>query len=82
MGFGVGLGAKWKARQSGKQNSAINLNAIHGGEDLVDFGGGTLVVGDERPARLSAHIRSTAGVTINGSATLNNYFIQRGYHFA
>lgn len=43
MGFGIGLDAKWKARQSGKPDSAINRDAIHGGGDLVDFGGETLV---------------------------------------
>lgn len=43
MGFGVGLGAKWKARQSGKQNSTINWHAIHGGGGAFDFGGGAFV---------------------------------------
>lgn len=44
MGFGAGLGTKWKAGQSGKQDSAINRHAIHGGGNSFDFGGKALVV--------------------------------------
>ena len=43
MGFDAELGAKWKARQSRKSDSAINRNAIHGGGDSFDFGGEALV---------------------------------------
>jgi hypothetical protein len=44
MGFGAGLGTKWKDSQSGKPDSAINRKAIHGGGNLFDFGGEALVV--------------------------------------
>ena len=44
MAFGAGLGAKWKASESGKLNSAINRHAIHGGRNLFDFCGEALVV--------------------------------------
>ena len=44
MGFGAGLGTKWKASGSGKQDCAINRHAIHGGGNLFDFGGEALVV--------------------------------------
>jgi hypothetical protein len=47
MGFGAGLGTKWKADQSGKPDSAINRHAIHGGGDAFDFCGEALVVGGE-----------------------------------
>ena len=43
MGFGAGLGTKWKDSQSGKK-SAISRNAIHGGGDSFDFRGEVLVV--------------------------------------
>lgn len=52
IGFGAGLGTKWKASRSGKQNSAINRQAIHGGGNLFDFGREALVVegnDDEHP---------------------------------
>ncbi|GAB4090057.1 hypothetical protein GCM10028785_27260 [Hydrogenophaga soli] len=54
MGFGAGFGTKWKASGSGKQNSAINRHAIHGGGNLFDFGGEALVVRVNRSARLFA----------------------------
>ena len=44
MGFGAGLGTKWKDSQSGNQDSAMNRDAIHGGGDSFDFGGEALVV--------------------------------------
>jgi hypothetical protein len=44
IGFGAGLGTKWKDSQSGKPDSALNRNAIQGGGDLFDFHGEALVV--------------------------------------
>ncbi len=44
MRFGAGLATKWKAGQSGKQDSAINRHAILGGGSLLDFDGEALVV--------------------------------------
>ena len=51
MGFGAGLGTKWKAGQSGKQDSAINRHAIHGGGNSFDFGGEALVGTKREPKR-------------------------------
>jgi hypothetical protein len=55
MGFGAGLGTKWKASQSGKQNPVINLNAIHGGEDSVNLCKETLAVGGIRLLERKGH---------------------------
>ena len=44
MGFGAGLGTKWKDSQSGKPDSAMSRNAIHGGGDSFNFRGEALVV--------------------------------------
>ena len=55
MGFGAGLDTKWKASQSGNQDTAINRKAIHGGVDSFDFGGKALAANKTTP-QLNTHL--------------------------
>ena len=62
MGFGAGLGTKWKAGQSGKPDSAINRHAIHGGGDAFDFCGEALVVRAKRATTAGRQARAGENV--------------------